>query len=123
MRTPLLALVLGVACGMSNPASAAPFFQLSFTQGDNLFDNNSATNQEVVALIDSATSTVDVAIYSFSDSGSDSVSQAIIDAHNRLGPGAVRVIADSDSNGRTAVVDIQNAGVGWSLAPEPSSTV
>ena len=91
-------------------ATAGPI-QVVFSPGAGSFDFDSAMNQSATGQILSATSTVEVAVYSLTDRGPGSVSEALIDRHNALGPGAVRVITDTDGLSNNAVSDLIAAGV------------
>ena len=93
-------------------AGANPVFEMGFADGQGQFSNNSTLNQQTVDFILEANSTVELAVFNLSDRfGGTSVTDALIDRHNALGPGAVRVVVDTDAWSNGAVQDLLAAGV------------
>ncbi|NCG17592.1 MAG: hypothetical protein GWP91_01065 [Rhodobacterales bacterium] len=99
--------------GLLIPATLAygGSWSVIFTEGDGSFSFNAPMNQQASALISSATTSVDVAVYNLTDAGAGSVTEALIERHITLGAGAVRIITDTDGMGNSAVQDLIAAGI------------
>ena len=101
----VMLLALGV------PAGAAPF-KLFFSDGSGNFGFNNGLNPATIAFIESAQTSVDLAVFNLTDDdpAGNSIVDALISRHAAMG-GGVRVIVDDNNAGHPAVDALIDAGI------------